>query len=123
MIAALALAVELSQATDLQLAGELARRGISRWGCWATQQVEAEWAAPGDGDPVVYYIVEAEGASAVGVMRLERHYILPTADGGRLTTWWPSWVDSVRARAAGVDADGDQGEFSEWSSWISARGD
>jgi len=123
MIAALALAVELSQATDLQLAGELARRGIARYGCWATQQIEAEWAAPEDGDPVVYYILQAEGASAVGVMRLERLYILPTADGGRLTTWWPSWVDSVRARAAGVGGDGDQGEFSPWSEWTSARGD
>jgi hypothetical protein len=122
MIAALALAVELADAADLQLFAELASRGYSRWGCWATQQVEATWAAPTEGNEVVYYVVEAEGASAVGALRLERRYILPTADGGSLTTWWPSWVDSVRARAAGVDAGGAQGPWSEYGDWTILEG-
>jgi len=117
-------AVQLENASALQLAVEISARGVARWGCWAVHVVDASWTAPTDGGPVLWYHLEREGDGRGGIMQVLEFYAMPELrEDGRwhVDLAWPALVDSCRARVSGVNLgpDGEEraGPWSEWSAW------
>jgi len=71
---------------------------------------EYNWDAPIGGTPVVYYVVELE-TNGLDVERLE--------DVTTETVMVPmKYGNKYRVRVAGVDAQGVQGPFSDWSRFL-----
>lgn len=86
------------------IAQELAARGIVKWGCAEAGVATGTWNPPTDGSPALLYSIHLE---YYGVAP-DTFFVWPI----------PAWADSVRARVAGIDAQGRQGEWSLWSWWL-----
>ena len=94
---------DLAEVPTLLLAQELVLRGLTSWGCTEVGSALATWSPPTEGSPVVLYRLHVEyyGVSP------DTSFVWPI----------PAWADSVRARVAGVDANLQQGPWSDWSLW------
>jgi len=106
LLPGLAAAVELADATLLQIVAELSTRGITSWGCEdcpELEQIRATWSPPDEGSPVEHYVwrVEMEGTAT------DTTLVLPMPDG----------MTRASMMVSGVDALGRQGRWSHPGWW------
>ena len=109
LLPSLAAAVELADATTLQIVMELTARGITSWGCGdcpdcpEVEQINTHWTPPSEGSPVEHYVwrVEMEGTAVDTTM------VLPMPDG----------MTRASMMVSGVDALGRQGRWSHPGWW------
>lgn len=93
----------LADATPIQLAIRLTAYGVRRWGCDSDVTARATWSPPDEGAPVVMYELQLDVCGAWP----DTTVLIPV----------PTWADSLRARARGVDAQGRHGEWGDWGPW------
>jgi len=78
------------------------------------------WQKPATGSPVVTYLIQIENVETDSTY----NYSMPAVPGDTQTFIFldAEWVYGYRARVAGVDAQGRQGPWSDWSPVHSEEG-
>lgn len=110
LLAGVSSAYTVDEAPSWRLVFELAQRGAP---VQFVHRLTATWTPPTTGSPVVFYKLEVEAATAADTLRISRARI-----GGTVYVCvLPLEFESVRARAAGVDAQLRSGPWSEWADW------
>jgi len=100
----------VDEASNQRLFIELAQRGITSYGCWATEKYLARWAPA---DNALYYELEVTGTGPIYTITRTQRYI--AADS--TYTYWPVGVDTFTARVRGFNENG-PGPWSETSTTI-----